>query len=45
MGGFGRRVEARATCHAGETLTADARAWFVRIDFDEAEARMRARRE
>lgn len=39
----GRRVEAHATCHAGETLTADARAWFVRIDFDEAEERMRAR--
>lgn len=39
----GRRVRAEATCHAGETLTAKGRALFVRVDFDEALARMRAR--
>ena len=31
----GRRVTARATCHAGDTLTADAEAIFLRVDFDE----------
>lgn len=28
----GRRIHARATCHAGEVLTADAQAMFVRVD-------------
>lgn len=41
----GRRLTARATCHAGETLTADARGLFVRVDFDEVKERMRERRE
>jgi acyl-coenzyme A thioesterase PaaI-like protein len=38
-----RRVYAKATCHAGDTLTAQATALFIRIDFKEAEGRMRAR--
>jgi acyl-coenzyme A thioesterase PaaI-like protein len=41
----GRRVVARATCHAGETLTADAEALFVCVDFDEIQGRMKKRRE
>jgi acyl-coenzyme A thioesterase PaaI-like protein len=41
----GRRVVARATCHAGDTLTADAEALFVRVDFGEIQGRMRKRRE
>lgn len=28
----GRRIQARATCHAGDVLTADAEALFVRVD-------------
>lgn len=39
----GRRIHAQATCHAGETLTATARALFVRVDFKAVEDRMRAR--
>ena len=39
----GRRVQAEATCHAGPTLTATASALFVRVDFKEVAARMRAR--
>lgn len=39
------RLVARATCHAGDTLTADAEGVFVRVDFNEVEERMRARRE
>jgi len=39
----GRRVIAEATCHAGDTLTAKARAVFIRVDFKEVESRMRAR--
>ncbi len=39
-----RRIQAEATCHAGETLTATATALFVRVDFKEVEARMRARK-
>lgn len=41
----GRRVVAKATCHAGDTLTADAEALFIRVDFDEIQERMLARRE
>lgn len=41
----GRRLTVRATCHAGETLTADARGLFVRVDFDEVQERMLERRE
>lgn len=41
----GRRLHARATCHAGETLTADARGIFVRVDFEAVEQRMAERRE
>jgi acyl-CoA thioesterase FadM len=40
----GRRVEARATCHAGDTLTAEAEGLFVRVDFNEVQQRMLARR-
>lgn len=39
----GRRVVARATCHAGETLTADAEAIFLGVDFEEIRRRMRER--
>jgi len=31
----GRRISVRGTCHAGETLTAEAKAMFVRVDFNE----------
>ncbi|MGH0034458.1 MAG: PaaI family thioesterase [Myxococcota bacterium] len=41
----GRRVIARATCHAGDTLTADAEGIFMRVDFGEVQERMRQRRE
>lgn len=40
-----RRVYAEATCHAGDTLTARARALFIRVDFKEVEDRMKARAE
>lgn len=40
----GRRVVARATCHAGETLTAEAEALFLKVDFREIDERMRSRR-
>jgi acyl-coenzyme A thioesterase PaaI-like protein len=39
-----RRIVAKGTCHAGDTLTADADALFIRVDFAEVEARMAARR-
>ena len=39
-----RRLTTRATCHAGETLTADARGLFVRVDFAEVEQYMASRR-
>lgn len=37
----GRRVVVRGTCHAGDTLTAEAEGMFVRVDFNEIEGRMR----
>jgi acyl-coenzyme A thioesterase PaaI-like protein len=40
----GRRVIARATCHAGETLTADAEAIFLGVDFEVIRGRMARRR-
>jgi acyl-coenzyme A thioesterase PaaI-like protein len=40
----GRRITARATCHAGDVLTAEAEALFVRVDM-EAMARRAARRD
>lgn len=40
----GRRLVARATCHAGETLTADAEGVFIEVDFDEVQERMMQRR-
>ncbi|NNL66444.1 MAG: PaaI family thioesterase [Myxococcales bacterium] len=40
----GRRVVAHATCHAGETLTAEAEALFLKVDFREIDTRMRSRR-
>ena len=40
----GRRIVCKATCHAGDTLTADGEGLFVRVDFEEVQARMRARR-
>lgn len=39
-----RRVEIRATCHAGERLTADAVGHFVRVDFGEVQERMARQR-
>jgi acyl-coenzyme A thioesterase PaaI-like protein len=41
----GRRIEAKATCHAGDTLTAEAEALFIKVDFTEVQSRMAARRE
>jgi len=40
----GRRVLARATCHAGPVLTAEAEALFLTVDFREIQGRMRSRR-
>jgi acyl-coenzyme A thioesterase PaaI-like protein len=40
----GRRLVARATCHAGEVLTADAEGLFVRVDWSALHVRMRDRR-
>ena len=40
----GKRIIAHATCHAGDLLTAEAEALFVRVDFTEVQARMAARR-
>jgi len=40
-----RRTVAKATCHAGDTLTADAEGIFVRVDFAEVQQRMRSRRD
>lgn len=40
-----RRIHAEATCYAGETLTARARALFIRVDFEAVENRMKARSE
>ena len=36
----GRRTVTRATCHAGDRLTADAEGVFIRVDFEEVEERM-----
>lgn len=41
----GRRIVSKATCHAGDTLTAESEALFIRVDFDEVKERMAARRE
>ena len=38
-----RRLYAEATCHAGETLTARAKALFIRVDFKQVDDLMRAR--
>jgi acyl-coenzyme A thioesterase PaaI-like protein len=40
----GRRIVAKATCHAGDTLTADAEALFILVDFNEVRDAMRARK-
>ncbi len=40
----GRRVTVRATCHAGDTLTADAEAIFLGVDFEEVRGRMLSRK-
>ena len=39
-----RRLVTKATCHAGDTLTADAEGIFMRVDFNEVHERMRERR-
>ncbi len=36
----GRRTVMRASCHAGDRLTADAEGIFIRVDFDAVEQRM-----
>ena len=41
----GRRIVAKATCHAGDLLTAEAEALFIRVDFTEVMDRMAARRD
>jgi len=41
----GRRIVAKATCHAGDLLTAEAEALFIRVDFNEVKDRMAARRD
>ncbi len=41
----GRRIVAKATCHAGDLLTAEAEALFIRVDFTEVQTRMAARRD
>jgi acyl-coenzyme A thioesterase PaaI-like protein len=38
----GRRVRARATCHAGATLTAEAEALFLAVDFRRIDEHMRS---
>lgn len=40
----GRRLVTRATCHAGNTLTAQAQALMVAVDFREVEQQMAGRR-
>ena len=40
----GRRIVARATCSAGNLVTAEAEGLFLRVDFDALEAEMRMRR-
>ena len=40
-----RRLVVKATCRAGDTLTADAEGIFMRVDFNEVNERMRERRE
>jgi hypothetical protein len=39
-----RRMVARATCRAGENVTADAEGIFVQVDFDDVQRRMQERR-
>jgi acyl-coenzyme A thioesterase PaaI-like protein len=41
----GRRIVAKATCHAGDLLTAEAEGLFIKVDFSEVQQRMAARRE
>jgi acyl-coenzyme A thioesterase PaaI-like protein len=40
-----RRITARATCHAGDRLTADATGTFIRVDFEQVEQRMASGRD
>jgi acyl-coenzyme A thioesterase PaaI-like protein len=40
----GRSILVHGTCHAGDTLTADAEGTFVRVDFNEIQERMQGRR-
>ena len=41
----GRRTVAKATCHAGDTLTAEAEALFIQVDFEEVQTYMAERRQ
>lgn len=38
----GRRIIVRGTCHAGQTLTADAEGIFMEVDFEQVRERMEA---
>ncbi len=40
----GRGIVEKATCHVGNTLTADVEDLFVRVDFNQIEERMQQRR-
>ena len=40
----GRLLTVRGTCHAGDTLTADAEGLFVKVDFNAMQDRMKQRR-
>lgn len=40
----GRRIVAKATCHAGDTLCAEGEGLFLRVDFEALQEKMRARR-
>lgn len=40
----GRRIVAKATCHAGGTLTAEAQALFLTVDFRQVQRHMQTRR-
>ncbi|MBW2312877.1 MAG: PaaI family thioesterase [Deltaproteobacteria bacterium] len=40
----GRRIVAKATCHAGDTLTAEAEALFLKVDFRQVQQKMKTRK-
>ena len=40
----GRRIIAKATCHAGDTLCAEAEGLFLQVDFEALQEKMQARK-